>query len=134
MNRHTLSPLQLKALDHLLQGKTIAETARQLNVGRTTLHEWGRSHPAFIAAFQEARQRQQEAVLDRYHALATPSLQLLESIITDESQPQKVRLRAALAVLKSVETNGPAAPFTLEQRQQLYQALAPDTAEQIRTN
>ena len=67
-----LSPLQLKALDLLLQGATITETAQQLNIGRTTIHHWARTSAAFIAVYQEVRQRHQEDVLDRYHALATP--------------------------------------------------------------
>lgn len=118
---NTLSPVQVQALDLLLQGLTITEAARQLNINRCTIHEWSRNHSAFISAFHAARQRHQADVLDRFHTLAAPALQLLEGILTNQDAPDSIRLRAALAVLKSIETNGPAMPFTPRQEAQINQ-------------
>jgi hypothetical protein len=127
MANYSLSPLQLQALDLLLQGVTITETAQQLEISRYTIHHWARNIPAFIAVFQECRQRHQEDVMDRYHALAAPSVKLLQNLIEAENKPDSIRLRAALAVMKSIETGGPNVPFTLEQRQQLNQTFPPQT-------
>lgn len=123
-NSHALSPIQIQALDLLLQGLTITDTARQLNINRCTIHEWSRTNHSFIAAFHAARQRHQHDVLDRYHSLAAPALQLLESILTNQEASASIRLRAALAVLKSIETNGPAIPFTPQQDAQLNQFVS----------
>jgi transposase-like protein len=97
-----LSPTQLQALELLLQGHSISQTARQLGVHRSTIHEWCR-HPQFAGA----RERYQTDVLERLHSLADPSLALLERILSSDQASESGRIRAALAVLRSVENTPP---------------------------
>ena len=124
-----LTPIQVQTLDLLLQGNTITDTARQLQIDRSNIHHWISHHPAFTVAYQAARQRHQEDVLDRYHTLAAPALQLLETTMNNADLSPHFRLRAALAILRSVAAHGPAIPFTPAQQNQLHQLL-----QQIPTN
>lgn len=98
-----LSPIQLQALDLLCQGHSISQTARQIGVHRSTIHDWCH-HPQFAGA----RDRYQSDVLERLHSLADPSLALLEQILSSEQASESGRIRAALAVLRSVEKTPPA--------------------------
>jgi len=128
MPQKPLSPTQIQALDLMLQGVTITEIAQQLGIGRSTIHEWCCKNSLFISAFHAARQRHQADVLDRVHALAAPSLNLLNELLQDPNVSDSVRLRAALAVLKSVEINGPVYPFTPAQEAQLNAVIRPEAA------
>jgi transposase-like protein len=97
-----LSPAQLQALELLLQGHSISQTARQLGVHRSTIHDWCH-HPQFAGA----RHRYHTDVLERLHSLADPSLALLEQILSSDQASESGRIRAALAVLRSVEKTPP---------------------------
>lgn len=124
-----LTPIQVKTLDLLLQGNTITDTARELQIDRSNIHHWIAHHPAFTIAYQQARQRHQDDVLDRYYTLAAPALKLLETMMNDETLPPHHRMRIAQGILRSVGDNGPAIPFTPGQQNQLHQLL-----QQIPTN
>lgn len=90
-----LSPVQERALDALLGGKTVTEAAREVEVDRSTVHRW-RNHPIFLAALNRRRAESREAAdvtLDRIRAKA---LEGVERAL-DGDDP-----RTALAVLRGL--------------------------------
>ncbi len=88
-----LTTTQLQVIKALVSGSTIKDAAEAAGVHRSTVHDWTRVHHEFRAALDAAR----------HHSTA-----FIRKCIEDETMPTAIRLRAALAVVKSVPANAPA--------------------------
>jgi hypothetical protein len=62
-------PQQLTAIDLLVSGKTITDTALALDVRRQTVSEWTNHNPTFQAALNSRRQEIWNGTADRLRGL-----------------------------------------------------------------
>ncbi len=91
-----LSPQQLQAIEHLILGRTLTDTAAAVNVDRKTLYRW-RKHDFQFAAEFNRRYNDLTASLDvRLRRLAADALPTVEDAI------RAGNLHAALTVLRGV--------------------------------
>jgi hypothetical protein len=96
-----LNAKQTRALEGLLEGKTVTEVARTLRVRRQTVSEWRNRHPAFRAALEVAQVEKQEAMLARLGSVSAEAVDVLRELMKPEQGP-RVRLLAANAIVKGV--------------------------------
>jgi hypothetical protein len=110
----TLMPQQLTAIDLLVSGKTITDTALALDVRRQTVSEWTNHNPTFQAALNSRRQEIWNGTADRLRGLLPRALDTLEAAL-DGEQP----LAAAIHVLKACGLYGgipaPTGPVDVEE-------------------
>jgi hypothetical protein len=94
-----LAPAQEQVLALISAGSTISDAAHSAGVHRNTIHNWLRSEPGFQRALHQARRI--KAVLWREQAedLAAQALETIRSVMTGESTPAAVRLKAAQEIL-----------------------------------
>jgi hypothetical protein len=113
-NDGRLTPQQCTAVDLLVSGKTLTDTAEAIGVGRPAVSDWCNHFPPFIAALGARRQELWESQVDTLRNLLPKALSVLEKEL-DGPQP----LPAALAILKSCGLASglgrPAGPATLEE-------------------
>ena len=104
-----LTPQQCAAVDLLVTGQTLTDTAQVLEVDRATVSGWVNHHPPFIAALNSRRQELFDGNAERLRSLLPKALAVIEKEL-EGPQP----LPAALAVLKScglaTGLGGPPAP------------------------
>ena len=103
-----LSLLQLEVLKALVSGVTVSQAAAAAEIHRSTIYHWCRYHPEFRSSLAELRGRQAEALRDEMQAIALDAVFTLKAIFADEAASPHVRLKAALAVIKSIESAEPA--------------------------
>lgn len=96
----SLTPLQLQVIQALLSGQSITAAADAAGIHRTTIHHWTRTIPEFRLTLESVRQARIDAVSDGLSELVAPCFDLLKKVITDDSAPLALRVRAVLAVLK----------------------------------
>ena len=82
----------------LAAGLTVAEIARQANVGEATIRRW-RKNPDFTQAVENARAELISSTVGRLSDSATAAVQTLRELLSP-TQPPSVRLGAARAVLE----------------------------------
>lgn len=95
--------MKAKALDALLDSRTITEAAQKAGISRKTLYEYMRNDPEFSQAFQAAQER---LIFDRIEAISEDQQRALKTVcalMDDEKQPGAVRLRAAQTILETSE-------------------------------
>ena len=95
-HRENLSQRQRAAILALLQGPTIADAAKAVRVGETTLHRWLKE-PAFREALKAARREVMEAALGRLQGAVTKAVDTLERNLSCGNPSTEVR--AALGIL-----------------------------------
>ena len=98
-----LSVEQLNAIDALVTGATDIEAAERVGVSRQTIWEWKRN-PLFLATLNQRRQELWEPQIERLRGLVSKAITVLEQTL--ESDDEKLRLQAAVQVLKSVGLQG----------------------------
>lgn len=89
---------QSRAIDALLMGKSITETARSIGCSRETLSRWKNNNPNFIAEFNR---RQQEAIEDstmRLRALFGKAVDVFEGAIESKNFKAAVELLKVLGI------------------------------------
>jgi transposase-like protein len=96
-----ITPIQEKTIQLLVAGSSVAAAARELNIDRTTIYTWRKNSPAFSLALQSARKLQTESIADSLQDLASTAVETLRDLLVSNEVPPAVRLRAALAVLKT---------------------------------
>jgi len=94
-----LTPRQRRAVQALLEEKTIQDAATASQVPRRTLHRWLAEDPVFLAHL-----RQQEAALDDQAArrlldAQQPALDVLVRLLLDPEVPDRVKHRVAVDIL-----------------------------------
>jgi hypothetical protein len=116
-----LSPAQQKAVMLLLDGKTTADVAAQCGVDRKTIFNWSHRNERFRFCLDATREALAQYWAANLIESTRASLELLNRVVTSEDVPTRVRLRAALEVLKRDEKKGawnstviPASPSSTE--------------------
>ena len=107
-----LTPQQETAVNLLLAGKTDSEVAETIGKTRTTVNVWRNHNPLFIATLNDRRQQMWGTQLSRLNTLASEAVDVLQEGLADEDI--KVRLLAAIHILKATGTYGTALPGTQE--------------------
>jgi hypothetical protein len=112
-----VTPQQLTAVDLLVSGKTLTETAAALGVGRPAVSDWVNHHPGFQAALNSRRQELWDGMIDTLRGLLPQALDVLKKELEGETP-----LPAAIQVLKSCGIYGavgrPTGPTTPEEAEQ----------------
>jgi hypothetical protein len=85
-----ITPRQLKAIDALLRGKSLAGAAAEAGVSKMTLHRWRRG-PDFQAAYAEAVRRVFGEGIDRLQAAARRAVLALEKGLRSPRAADQIR-------------------------------------------
>ena len=117
-----LSPKQTQVIDALSSGATLTDAAAQVGVHRNTVALWRRNLIDFQSALAHAQYDRALYYREKSEALADLAIDALRRALTDDNTPPATRVRAALAILKTIST--PPEP----------KAQIPPDIEQIRTS
>jgi hypothetical protein len=91
----TLTPQQETAVDLLVSGMTVTDTAAAVEVTRQTVSEWLNHHPGFQAALNRRRQELWAGMTDALRNLLPQAVEVLKHELEGEA-----RLQAAVHILK----------------------------------
>jgi hypothetical protein len=91
----TLTPQQETAVDFLVSGMTVTDTAAAVEVTRQTVSEWLNHHPGFQAALNRRRQELWAGMTDALRNLLPQAVEVLKHELEGE-----VRLQASVHILK----------------------------------
>ena len=94
----TLTAVQQDVLQALVAGQSISAAAKAAGIHRSTVHLWTQKHPAFARALIAARHHRADLLLDELGGLAGLALDTFRHILSDESAPASVRLKAAMEI------------------------------------
>ena len=94
---HELSEKQKSAIELLVLGHALGETAEALGVDARTLYNW-RQDPVFIEALEQRRAELWSNAAERLRAMVHPSLDILQQDLANRHE--RARFRAATAVLR----------------------------------
>ena len=97
--KYELTPQQIQAIDLLLSGKTVTETAAALDVARETVSRWKHKDVGFQAAYNAGLLSAWEANQKRLLDARTKAIDKLSGLLDKEEDPQTV-LKAAAALVK----------------------------------
>jgi transposase-like protein len=129
----TLTPAQHRILSLLAQGASINQAAAAAGIHRNTVANWRRTVPAFAREFEFAARERALFWHDQASALAPKAIEVLNTILNDETAAPSLRLRAALKVISmatEIKPNpafaAPPAETTEEAPQEAPQAAAPE--------
>jgi transposase-like protein len=86
------------ALEHLLSGMSSAETARALDIGKTTIWRWLQD-PLFAGELMERRAGRRDDAARFLDSQVEPSLRVLVEVRDADGVKPEVRLRAAEMIL-----------------------------------
>lgn len=89
----SLTSKQERAIDALLQGETLSQTAQTVGVDRSTIHRWS-AQPEFAASLNRRRLAMRDASMSRLQRLQELSIETMEGAIKQGNE------QAALAVLR----------------------------------
>lgn len=96
---YDLTPQQIEAVDLLLSGKTVTETAAALDVARETVSRWKHKDAGFQAAYNIGLLSAWEANHKRLLDAKTKAIDKLTGLLDKEEDPQIV-LKAAAALVR----------------------------------
>jgi hypothetical protein len=128
----SLSEQQLTAIDLLVTGKNLQDTANAIGVQRGTVSQWVNHHPGFQAALNRRRQELWADMIDGLRALLPKAIEVLAQALEGEDS-----LAAAIHVLKScglygtaAAPSGPIEPEGIAARMQLAEDARQHAAEE----
>ena len=102
------------ALEHLLAGKTVAETADLIGSRRETVWRWTKKRE-FSNIIEAHKQAHLEALSDKMGAMADSAVGVLESIMLDDEAKDADRIRAAKEILdRAAPAKGIGTPVKIE--------------------
>jgi AcrR family transcriptional regulator len=96
---------QMKIVDALGRGSTVAAAAASAGVSRTTFYNWYKSDARFVAAIAAAQTEYARLVSERLNHLSQKAIARLDALLDSPRTPPAVTLKTALAIL-----NRPGAP------------------------
>jgi transposase-like protein len=76
-----LEPEQQRALRYLVEGSSVAETARSMGVARSTIHRWIKNDATFRAAYEEWQEEALASVRSRLLALTDRATDSIEQSV-----------------------------------------------------
>ena len=97
----SLTQTQQQVLALLADGRSITDAAAAAGVHRNTVRNWCRALPAFAREAECAVRAQAVAWQDRIVHPAPRASEVLQHVLHDETASPALRLRSALAVLKT---------------------------------
>jgi hypothetical protein len=103
----SVSQQQQTAVDLLIAGKNLQETADAIGVQRPTVSQWLNHNPAFIAALNRRRQELWDGMLDTLRGLLPQALAVLQQELDGETP-----LKAAVEIMKAAGFYGALGPPT----------------------
>jgi Homeodomain-like domain len=95
----TLTPAQHDVLSLLAQGASITEAAAAADVHRNTVANWRRTVPAFARELEFAGRERSLFWHDQAANLAQKAIDVMTTILNDETAAPSLRLRVALKVV-----------------------------------
>lgn len=101
-NRRT-EMLKSKALEALVDSKTITEAASKAGISRRALYDYLENDAGFARSFQAMQEQRVLDRLDGVEADRQKALKTVFALMNDSSQPGAVRLRAAQMILEMGE-------------------------------
>jgi transposase-like protein len=99
-----LSDKQRLAIDLLVSGRSLKDTAERVDIDPRTLLRW-RKDDSFREELAQRRRELRSMASDRLGALLEPALDVLEQQLTDRYD--RVRFRAAATILRLARVGGP---------------------------
>jgi hypothetical protein len=102
-----LAQQQTAVITALIGGATVTDATKAASVDRTTFYLWLKTDASFQAELNRAKREQMEAMRAQLRALADIAVATVQQMLTGPDVPAGVRLKAALAVLRSVGTLEP---------------------------
>jgi Helix-turn-helix domain len=102
---------QQVALELLLMGKSIAETARSTGISRSTVYQWLRKDPVFQAAYNEWHEEMRESSRSRLLMLTDKATEAVEKALESGDAKTAMQLLKAMGMLK----DRPAGPTDAEE-------------------
>ena len=103
----TLTPVQAEVLKALLEGQSVTAAAERGGVHRSTVHLWTRNHRDFARALLAARQDRAERLTDELADLSQLACDTFRQLLTDPNTPAATRLKAAMEIVKLVQSQRP---------------------------
>ena len=104
----TLTPQQETAVDLLVTGKTVTDTAIAVDVTRQTVSEWLNHHPGFQAAVNSRRQELWIGMTNTLQGLLPKALEVLKCELEGETPlPAAVHVLKACGLYGMVPPRGP---------------------------
>jgi AcrR family transcriptional regulator len=113
-----LAPRQQAAMEMLLTGKSVADSARSAGVSRITLHRWLRKDAAFRAAYNQWRDELQESCRSRLEALTDKAADAIEKALETGDARTALQLLKSLGLIQQ-RPIGPTDPEEIRE----YQAI-----------
>jgi transposase-like protein len=96
----SLDGQQQVALELLLTGKSISETARSTGISRSTVYQWLRKDPVFQAAYNEWHEEMRESSRSRLLMLTDKATEAVEKALESGDAKTAMQLLKAMGMLK----------------------------------
>ncbi len=103
----TLTAVQQHVLLALVAGQRISAAAKEAGIHRSTVHLRTQKHPDFARILLAARHHRANGLLDELGDLADLAIDTFRQLLSDEQAPASVRLKAAMEIVKLVESQRP---------------------------
>jgi len=91
---------QQKALELLVMGRSVAETAREVGVGRTTMFRWLKSDAHFQAAYNRWQHEVQSSCHSRLLALTDKAVDVIDMSLTTNDARMAMQLLKGMGMIK----------------------------------
>lgn len=109
---------QRAALELLLTGKSITETARLTGVGRTTLYRWMKHDPVFQATYKQWHDQLQESCQSRLLALTDKATDAVEKALEAGDVRSALQLLKGMGMIRQ-RVIGPTEPEEAKKRMEI---------------
>jgi DNA-directed RNA polymerase specialized sigma24 family protein len=116
----SLAAPQRTALELLLTGKSIAETARSAGVSRTTIYQWLKKDPVFRAAYNEWHDQLRESSRSRLLLLTDKATNAVEKAVEGGDARMAMQLLKGMGMLRDLPP-GPTDPAEVKRIGDLQQ-------------
>ena len=120
---YELEPKQIEALDLLLSGATVTDTAAALEVARETVSRWRNSDPAFLAAYHAALQSAWDATHSRLLNARGKAIDRLADLLDSEEPATALRAAVAIVRLDLPRPDGSTDAAAIDRNQRLLETL-----------
>lgn len=94
---------QHAALEHLLGGKSITETARSTGLSRSTIYYWFREDPVFQAAYNQWHDQMEQSCRSRLLILAEKAADVVAANLATADGPTAMQLLKGLGLISPLK-------------------------------
>jgi transposase-like protein len=103
-----------EALQHLLSGKTVAETAKEIGMRRETVWRWTQQRE-FANLIESHRSSHLKVISEKMEALAEDAVDVLQEVMMNPESRDADRIRAAKEILdRSSPAKGVGTPVKIQ--------------------